>query len=72
MSDLAATGCGCSNNNGCNSIIWIILLLCLCGGNGFGGGGCNDGCGDNSCFLIIILLFCCGGLGNNGCGNSFC
>ena len=61
MSDLAATNCGggCScNEGGCNSILWIIILLCCCGGN-------------NDCLWIILLLFCCGGCGgNNGCG--FC
>ena len=33
MSDLTATNCGCSTDNGCgcNSIIWIILLLSCCG-----------------------------------------
>lgn len=72
MSDLAATNCGCNDNGcGCNSIIWIILLLSCCGNNGsvFGGNGCgNDGCGNNSCIWIILLLLCCG---NNGCGNGF-
>ena len=73
MSDLAATncgtGCGC-NDGGCNSIIWIIILLCLCGGNnGLLGGGCNNGCGcgNDSCLIIILLLFCCGGMGNGFC-----
>ena len=48
-----SSGCGCGNNrmsNGndcCCSIIWIILLLSICGnGGGFlGGSGCG-GCGD--------------------------
>ena len=52
MSDLAATNCGCgcdapaSGCGGCggcgnNSCIWIILLLCCCGG---WGNGCGFGC----------------------------
>ncbi len=66
MSDLVATNCGCGgNDNGCSSIIWIILLLSLCGGNG--SPFSNDGCGsDNSCIWIILLLLCCG----NGCGGN--
>lgn len=69
MSDLAATncggGCGC-NDNGCGSIIWIIILMSCCGGNGglFGGNDCNN----NSCLWIILLLFCCGGNNGLGCG----
>lgn len=40
---------GCNNgcdNNGCDWIIWIILLSCFCGnGSGlFGGNSCNNGC----------------------------
>lgn len=69
MSDLAATNCGCScNEGGCNSILWIILLLGCCCGNGssiFSGNGCGCGC-DNNLWLILILLFCCGN--GNGCG----
>lgn len=69
MSDLAATNCGCGNEGGCGSILWLIILLSLCNGNGgsfFGGnGGC--GCeGGNSCIWIILLLLCCGGCGGNG------
>ncbi|MCM1538023.1 MAG: chorion class high-cysteine HCB protein 13 [bacterium] len=81
MSDLTASSCGCSNsarnNSGCGcEIIWIIILLSLCGGNGsglFGGNGCgcgNNGIslfgGDNSCcsWIIILLLLGC------FCGNS--
>ncbi len=69
MSDLAATNCGCNDNGcGCNSIIWIILLLSCCGGNSWGMGrsGCDNDCGNNSCIWIILLLLCCG----NGCGNG--
>ena len=36
MSDLAATNCGCGNDGGCGSILWLIVLLCLCIGNGGG------------------------------------
>lgn len=71
MSDLAATNCGCEcttgGNNGCN-IIFLILLLCFCGG---GNNGCfehNCGCGNgcNDMIWIIILLCFCGG------NNNFC
>ena len=47
MSDLAATNCGCSN--GCaggscgNNILFLLLILCACGG--WGNGSCGDGCG---------------------------
>ena len=57
MSDLSATNCGCgcesSSGFGGNSCLWIILLLCCCGGcggngrSGFGGGGCD-------CLWIIL------------------
>lgn len=81
MSDLTATNCGCGNNscgnNSCGNFIWIILLLCLCGGND-GGCGMMGGCGNNSnnngCewLIWILLLSCCGGngglFGNNNCG----
>lgn len=71
MSDLVATNCGCGgNDNGCcSSLIWIILILSLCGGNG--SPLSNDGCGcggDNSCMWIILLLLFCGG--GCGCGNG--
>ena len=69
MSDLAATNCQTSCNNGCgcgnNSCLWIILLL-LCCGNGtssFGG----DGCGCESLIWILLLLCFCGN-NSNGCG----
>ncbi|MBS5214944.1 MAG: chorion class high-cysteine HCB protein 13 [Clostridiales bacterium] len=76
MSDLTATNCGCGcdapntgNSGGCN-LIWLLFLLCICGGNGSICGG-NNGCGcgnffsgeNNSCLFIILLLCCCG----NGC-----
>lgn len=62
MSDLVATNCGCGNEGGCSSIIWIILLLCLCNnGSSFG-----NNCGNDNCLWIILLLLCCG----NGCGGN--
>lgn len=55
-------GLSCGNNSCCN-ILWIIILLCLCGNNGW---GCNNGCGNgDSCWIILVLLLLCG---NNGCG----
>ena len=64
MSDLTATSCGCSNppSNDCGcggSILWILILCCLCGNGGFGGGfgGMND----------IFDMFFGGGFGG-GCG----
>ena len=49
-------GCGNNNNCGCgfgnNSCLWIILLLCCCGGCG-NNNGC--GCGNDSCLWIILL-----------------
>lgn len=67
MSDLAATncGCGCNDDGGCNSIIWLIILLSLCGGCGTSSLSNNGGC--DSCVWIILLLFFCGNNGN-GCG----
>ena len=45
MSDLTASNCGCndsyngintaSNNGGCSSWIWILILLYFLNGNGF-------------------------------------
>lgn len=79
MSDLSATQCGCNNtregNNGCCSLIWLIILFSICGNNNDGCGcGCgngmslfnnnNDGCGCGSWIWLLILLSC--------CGNSFC
>ena len=56
-------GFGCGNDNG---IIWIIILLCLCGNNN----GCgNNGWGDNSSWIWIILLLCCCG-NNTSIGNN--
>lgn len=84
MSDLTATNCGCGCDNGCGSssglansvfgegcgcsILWILLLCSLCGGNNgslFSGNG--NGCdGGNTCWIIILLLLFCNG---NGCGS---
>ena len=56
---------------GGGSWIWILLLLCFCGGNngigGIFGGNCVGGA-DNDCswLIILLLLFCC--CGNNGIG----
>lgn len=75
MSDLAAANCqtSCDNSCGCNlcngnSIIWILLLLCLCGngGSSFGRGGDCNSC--DSLIWILILLSCCNGGGNSGFG----
>jgi hypothetical protein len=62
---------GCQNGRnglfggGCNSCIWILLILICCGGNGFGCGG-DDNC---SCIIwILLILCCCGGNNNNGNG----
>lgn len=70
MSDLAATNCGCSNDNGCNNIIWIILLLCCCGGCGNGNGSFLGGNSCSEAIWIILLLCCCGGCGGNNNGNG--
>ncbi|MCH5269789.1 MAG: chorion class high-cysteine HCB protein 13 [Lachnospiraceae bacterium] len=74
MSDLTASNCGCSGNDGRsgfgNNLIWIILLLAFCNGNNNGIGllNNNDGWGNNSCDLLIwILLISC--LCGNGCNN---
>ena len=70
MSDLAATHCdgGIGGANDCGWIIFLILILCYCGGNNNGFlGGRDCGCGDNdSCgfiILILLILCCCGGNG---------
>lgn len=83
MSDLAATncqtscggGCGWSTNGGCNgsSLIWILLLLCFCGG---GNNGCGRGDGGNSCdsliWILLLLCFCGGGNNNSSCLGCGC
>lgn len=81
MSDLTATNCGCGGNmgrSGCgfgnNGILWILILLLLCGNNGNDDCGCGGGLfggfgngGSCECILCILLLLgCCGG------GNGFC
>ena len=75
MSDLSATQCGCNNGtsntsffgNGCSSLIWLILLLSICGnnddgcGNGIGLFNNNgNGCGCSSLIWLILILSCCG------------
>lgn len=50
--------CGFGHGGSCSFLIWILILLCFCGHDNWGG-GCN-GCGDNSCILIILLLLFCG------------
>ena len=69
MSDLAATNCGCNDGgSNCCSIIWIIILLSLCGNNGSGFNFGNNGCGNDGCgclWIILLLLFCNGGCGGN-------
>nr|WP_294524531.1 hypothetical protein [uncultured Blautia sp.] len=69
-------GCGCNNggclglnnltNGNCNCTLWIIILLCLSGCNGFGN-SCN-GCGNNDCSWLIIVLLLLSGCGGCGCG----
>ncbi|MGN0134808.1 MAG: chorion class high-cysteine HCB protein 13 [Anaerotignum sp.] len=58
-------GFGCGNES---SIIWIIILLCLCGNND----GCDNNWGDGnfSWIWILILLCCCCGNNNNRIGNN--
>lgn len=75
MSDLTASQCGCGHddNNGCSSLIWLIILLsifgngcgCGCGGGSslFGGRDSDNGCGCESLIIILLLLSCCGGCG---------
>lgn len=89
MSELTASHCGCgggsiTNDSGCGSILWIIILLSLCGGGGFGGGcgnSCGGGCGGGgllgggdgceSIIFLILIMSCCGGCGG-GNNNSCC
>ena len=83
MSDLSTANCGCgcddscTGNSGCglgrcfgdcNSIIWILLILCCCG-NGNNGCGCgqHNGYGNDCNCIIILLLLLCGCGGNNFC-----
>lgn len=71
--DRTSCGCGCGCNGGtglgtfggdsCSCILWFIILMSLCGNNGFGRSGC--GCGTDSCWILVVLLLLCG---NNGCG----
>ena len=59
--------CGFGNGNE-SGIIWIILLLCLCGGNH--NNGCVGGIGDNNwnSWIWILILLCCCGSGSNQIG----
>ena len=55
--------------SGCDCMLWILSLLCCCGGCG---GGCNDGCGCGGgaygfCPWLVILCCCCGCGGGGGC-----
>ena len=62
--------CGCGN--GCNDILWLILLLCCCGGGGDCGcgNGCYDKKGCDCCdFILLYMLINCLGC---GCGNGCC
>ena len=63
MSELSATNCGCGNsmdNCGCgcgmSSCVWIILLLCCCGGWGRNGDGCGCGKGFSHCRQPLCVL----------------
>ena len=88
MSELTATNCGCGCDNGCanscgcggngngcglnNSCLWIILLLCCCGGwGGNGCGGCGNGCGNDSC-LWRMLISVPSSTSNGACGKTAC
>lgn len=73
MSDLTSASfskdyCGSSKcDTGNNSILMILLLLFLCGGDGglFGGCGsdksCGIGCGLDGILPLILVLCLCGG-----------
>jgi hypothetical protein len=63
---LSSLSCGCDSkeSSGFSPIILIVLLLCVCGGDGgLFGGGRNDSCGNGlDGILPIILILClCGG-----------
>ena len=73
MSDLSTASCGGDNRNDNGfSPILIILLLCVCGGDGGLFGGCSKGNNDCGCgggglggILPILLILClCGGGGS--------
>lgn len=61
--------------NGNNSIIWLIIILALLGGNNgigsiFGGNGCGGSDNTWLIILIILLFFGCGNNGFNLCDNN--
>ncbi len=60
-------GFGCGNES---NIIWIILLLCLCGNNN--SNGCVGGTTDSNWIWILLLLCCCGGHNNQIGGCTTC
>lgn len=57
-------------NFGNNGIIWIIVLLLLCGCGNNGIGNIFGGCGNDCTWLIIIVLILCCGNGMNICDNK--
>lgn len=70
MSDLQATSYGkdyCDKGGSGNSLLFLILLLCLCGGNDGFFGACGDskscgiGCGFDGILPLILILCLCGG-----------
>lgn len=65
MNNLSAASCN-NRRGGCGiSPIFLILILCSCGGEGGGLFGNSCGCGNNGgldgILPIILLLCCCGG-----------
>lgn len=55
-------------NCGCGDILWLMLLICCCGGDREPCGR-DCGCGRGCDFCDIILLYM---LLNNCCGNNNC
>lgn len=72
MSDLAATNCQNTRNNGCDcgsgssfsNCLLPLLLICCCGGGSSHNSDCGCGNGCDILWLIILLSFF-------GCGNGF-